>query len=398
MIVSVFVTGFLLFGCSGIFAESSAPAEENYDKVISKTYSTTRKVSLTFSQAKKAADKTALEKFLEEKNVPSALLTGPADHLIYKRDDVNYLVEPTVWVTRAKIQNEADIYTFVDNTRWGSIVCVDMSSYSNMDELREAMEKLIYVYRYAGYSIVSPYELYASDERLRLEDDTDPVNYPSLTTPVPLGLEKSNPVNDSYFDDVVFIGDSITQKLQMYVAQKRRENPDFLGDAKFLCSASLGAANSLSEVTDESLHPAYNGVKREIWDNVAHTGANKVYIMLGVNDLTWASTKLTISNLRALIAEIKKASPDVRIYVQSVTPRVARYEGNLNNRKIFEYDLELLKMCREDGYYFVDVASAMRDENGCLPDVYCSDMNSLGIHFTNEACDVWVDYLRTHTP
>jgi hypothetical protein len=54
-------------------------------------------------------------------------------------------------------------------------------------------------------------------------------------------------------------------------------------------------------------------------------------------------------------------------------------------------------MCVEEGWNFVDVAGVMRDEKGNLPDAYCSDAPTMGMHFTNEACQVWVDYLLTHT-
>ena len=394
LIISLISQIILLSGCSWIFAESEEPVEDNYDAVISKIYSATKRVSLIFSGAKNKNDRTETEKFLKEKDVSFAYAEGHGDSLILKRDGTTYLVEPTIWLTG----DVTDMYTFVDNTRWGSVVAVDMASFSDADALKNALSELIYVYRYAGYEILPPESLSEADDSLPFEDITNPENYPLPVTNVPLGVEESNPVADTYFDDAVFVGDSITQKLQMYAAQMRRSDPAFLGGAQFLASASLGASNSLSEVSPDSLHPSYQGVKRPIWENVALMGAKKVYIMLGVNDLTWASAERTASNVRTLIGEIKKASPEAEIYVQSVTPRIAAYSGEPDNRKIFEYDLELLKMCREEGWHFIDVAYAMRDDSGCLPDSLCSDLNSLGIHFTNEACEIWVKYLRTHTP
>ena len=46
---------------------------------------------------------------------------------------------------------------------------------------------------------------------------------------------------------------------------------------------------------------------------------------------------------------------------------------DLNNKNLLEYDQKLEAMCEELGYYFVDVASVMRDEEGYLPLDYCSD-------------------------
>ena len=45
-----------------------------------------------------------------------------------------------------------------------------------------------------------------------------------------------------------------------------------------------------------------------------------------------------------------------------------------------------------------NVAEAFRDENGFLKKEYCSDYNSMGMHFTYEGAKVWVNYLLTHIP
>ena len=48
---------------------------------------------------------------------------------------------------------------------------------------------------------------------------------------------------------------------------------------------------------------------------------------------------------------------------------------------------------------FATVAFAQNlDENGALPEKYCGDPEpeGQGIHFTNEACKIWVDYLKNN--
>ena len=51
-------------------------------------------------------------------------------------------------------------------------------------------------------------------------------------------------------------------------------------------------------------------------------------------------------------------------------------------------------LCKSNGYYYIDVASVMRDSEGYLPDNLSSDNY---VHFTDAACEKWIDYLRTHT-
>ena len=72
----------------------------------------------------------------------------------------------------------------------------------------------------------------------------------------------------------------------------------------------------------------------------------------------------------------------------------------MNNEVIRAYNEALLAFCEENGHYFIDVYSALCDEDGDLPPEYCSDPKAtggMGIHFTNAACKAWIEYLYTHT-
>jgi len=215
------------------------------------------------------------------------------------------------------------------------------------------------------------------------------------------GVPESAPVEDSYFDDVVFIGDSVSLKLQYYVREKRSSEPDFLGGAQFLTAGSFSYINALKPVTEESVHPTYHGEKMLLEDAVAACGAKKLYIMLGMNDIAGGRYEATIANLKTVMGRIREKAPDVTFYFQSVTPRTEDSEiGSLNNEIIRGYNEALLHFCEENGYYFIDVYSALCDEMGDLPPEYCSDpvaTGGMGIHFTNAACKAWIDYLFTHT-
>lgn len=215
----------------------------------------------------------------------------------------------------------------------------------------------------------------------------------------PLGLTETPKVDDSYFDDTVFIGDSITLKLNYFVREYRQQYPTLLGNAKFLTAGSLGSGSALGAVTSNSLHPTYQGQKMLLEDSVAAMGARRVYIMLGMNDVAVYGPDTAAKNMMKLLQRIKEKSPNVQIFVQSATPRIAGDYKKLNNDNLFQYNLKLYEYCKqvEDyGVYFVDVAHVMRNENGDLPDGYCSDRDDLGMHFTNNACKIWIQYLYTH--
>lgn len=213
---------------------------------------------------------------------------------------------------------------------------------------------------------------------------------------VPCGLvEKSEAVDLSYFDDAVFIGDSVSLMLQYYCAATKA-----LGNAKFLCAGSLSATNALWAVSDQSVHPSYQGKKMLVEDGVAATGAKKVYIMLGINNISYG-VDYAAKDMVTLIDRILAKSPGVSIIIESTTPMASSstiVTDKLNNDKIQQYNDKMKSICEERGWFFVNVAEAVRDQNGYLKSAYCSDNNSMGIHFTNDACKTWVEYLKTHAP
>ena len=227
---------------------------------------------------------------------------------------------------------------------------------------------------------------------VRLEEcayDALYMTYTMFTSTLPLCEE----VSASHFDDAVFIGDSVSVWLQYYGTATKA-----LGNAKFLCAGSLSATNALGPVTDSSVHPSYQGKKMTVEDGVAATGAQKVYIMLGINNISYGLDRST-GDMVALIGRILEKSPDATIYIQSVTPMSPKsniLSRGLNNDTIVAYNERMQELCEENGWYFVNVAEVFRDAEGYLPAQYCSDYEGMGIHFNNAAAKNWVAYLKTH--
>lgn len=213
----------------------------------------------------------------------------------------------------------------------------------------------------------------------------------------PGAVPESDAVSADYFDNTAFVGDSVSLKLSYYAAATGA-----LGKAQFFTAGSLGAGNALWEVSDESVHPSYQGVKMLVEDCIANSGADTVYIMLGMNDIGLYGIDDTIENYKTLLGNIKAKAPNVNIVVQSMTPMTDTSTiigEDLNNENIKIYNSRLQTLCQENGWAFVDVASVMYDEQGVnLNRDFCSDPDGLGVHFTEAGCEKWVEYLSTHTP
>lgn len=66
--------------------------------------------------------------------------------------------------------------------------------------------------------------------------------------------ESKTEVESSWFDDAVFVGDSVTLKLSYYA------DNGSLGKAEFLCAGSLGYGAALQDIdADGNVHPTYEG-------------------------------------------------------------------------------------------------------------------------------------------
>lgn len=198
----------------------------------------------------------------------------------------------------------------------------------------------------------------------------------------------------SFFDQTVFIGDSVSMTLEAYCGASGA-----LGGAKFLCAGSMSPSNMLTgKILPE--YPKGSGNKPAIEESVAATGAKVVYIMLGMDNIAYGLEKSTGDYL-TIINNILARNPGVQIVIQSVTPMAdssTSYSEKLNNDQINAFNEAMKAYCQENRWYYLNVAEAFKDENGFLKKEYCSDYGKMGMHFTYEGAKIWVQYLKTHIP
>ena len=212
----------------------------------------------------------------------------------------------------------------------------------------------------------------------------------SQYTPTP--VISGETVDASWFDDAVFVGDSVTLKLSYYA------DYGSLGNADFLCAGSLGYNNAQWGYDHpDNVHPVYNGIKYTVEDGVAMLQPKKIFVMLGMNDIGLYGVDGAVEGMKSLTAKIQQRCPDAVIYVQSVTPMLSYKQlSDLNNTTIDAFDQAIQPICQERGYIYLDVASAVNDGYGNLMEAYCSDATAMGLHFSDAGCEAWVNYLKSH--
>ena len=199
------------------------------------------------------------------------------------------------------------------------------------------------------------------------------------------------PVDDSWFDDCVFIGDSLTLGLSLY-----NDWMDIFGDAQFVCSAGLNWNNAQWDINDENgVHPVYKGEKILVEDAINITGANKAIIGFGMNDIAIFGVDRALEAADELLTKIQDKSPGVPIYLITVSPMIESAEyDKLNNTLIREYDDRLPEVANKHGCDIINSWDALVDENGNLPDELCEDPNALGIHLNNDGCAILSECIK----
>ena len=210
---------------------------------------------------------------------------------------------------------------------------------------------------------------------------TDPPVSTLSTPPTDPSSTQPERVDDQYFDDAVFIGDSRTQGLMLYGGLP--SGTTFYA-AKGVNVGTVGEATVKDGGEDVTI---YDALKRHTF--------GKVYIMLGVNELGWASEKTFIARYGELLDEIRNSQPYAVLYVQSILP-VSKTKSDSSiytNTRIDLYNNLIKQMCEEKQAVYLDVAEAVRDESGALPEEATVD----GIHLKKDYCLKWTEYIRTHT-
>ena len=193
-------------------------------------------------------------------------------------------------------------------------------------------------------------------------------------------------VDDSYFDDVVFIGDSLTNGLQLYKSVK---------NAIIISETGL----NIESATNKPL--MFNNQSVSVLEAIKQANRNKIYIMIGANGIGWLDNDYMIKLYSGWLNNIKSELPNSIIYVQSILPITQQLSdvnqnkpNALTNDKIEIYNQTLHEMCNKNKFHFLNVAEIFKNENNALPDE-ASPVD--GLHLTSKYYNNWLNYIKTHT-
>lgn len=211
------------------------------------------------------------------------------------------------------------------------------------------------------------------------------ITAPSVAT---IALAENGRVDTSYFADAVFVGDSLTEGLPLYMGDTFPETTRFMYQRGLTPLAFMTGQWSLA-----------NNVFTNPIDDVVNASPAKIYIMMGTNSLANnQSDDVILKYYGQMIDAFKEKCPGAVIYVHSVLPtgaaKAAENAAQYGPERIKGLNEQLAMMSAEKGVCYLDLYSVIADADGNMSAEYAQDD---GFHMNKAGYQIWADYLISHT-
>ena len=203
----------------------------------------------------------------------------------------------------------------------------------------------------------------------------------ALTTPA-----EYRQVEDDYFDDALFIGDSRFDGLAIY---RSFANADFL---------SIKGVSLSSIYTMDMVYRSDGTVvawKYPLLSLISSKEYGKIYIQLGINDMYAYNCDRYQELMQQLIDTIHEYQPDAIIFLTSIMNMTNDYDdatSSLNNDAINARNYRLALLADGKTVFYLDENAIFNDETGGLNPDYTFD----GLHLTPEHYEDWLSFLKEH--
>lgn len=190
-------------------------------------------------------------------------------------------------------------------------------------------------------------------------------------------------VDESYFEDAVFIGDSRMEGFR-----------NFSGITKgsFVTAVGMELENIY---TDAQIPTAKGNVL--VLDALKNLNFTKVYMMLGTNELGAYDMDAVKESYRQVLADVKTCASTTEpiVYVYSVVyveESLVSTGDYVNNANVDIINQEILELCKDEGYHYVNLNEILSDGNHSL----ISGASEDGVHMNQDYCRKWLEYTKTH--
>lgn len=235
------------------------------------------------------------------------------------------------------------------------------------EEFIEEEKPIEYVTEFVTYEPKETHSPYYSDPGKKALT----TNYPYCT------------VDESYFADAAFIGDSRTLGLFDYAGF---DQADFYADNGFC--AYLWKKKGI--VTLQNTHEKVN-----LEEELSKKTYGKIYLMVGMNDCGYGNTDTFKEIYEEMIEMLEEKQPDAIIYlvaVMNVTKAKSEQQTVFNAVHINDKNVAIAECANGMNRFYLDYNDLYSDEEGYLLSNYSFD----GIHLYGNKYDSWIQFFKEH--
>lgn len=191
-------------------------------------------------------------------------------------------------------------------------------------------------------------------------------------------------VEDDYFSDAVFIGDSRTVGLYEYGGLEEITT--------FYASKGLTIYKLFSS---EIVEVPGQRQKQSIEEALQENQFKKIYLMVGINEMGTGTVETFAEAYGEVVEHLLELQPDAIIYIQGIL-KVSTERSDkgdyINNEGIVARNEMIAQLADNRRIFYLDVNPLVCDDTGGMEPSYTFD----GVHLKAQYMDIWKDYLKTH--
>lgn len=188
-------------------------------------------------------------------------------------------------------------------------------------------------------------------------------------------------VDQSYFDDALFIGDSRTVGLHDYSGWD---------NATYYASIGLTVYDLFTKPVVEE-----NGTTITIEQALTEHKFGKIYLMIGINEMGTGTIDSFMEAYQNAVAHLQELQPDAILFVEGimyVKKEKSDTDPIFNNPNIQARNDRIAALADNKKIFYIDVNEVVTDETGNLNPEYTYDE----VHLLGRYYSIWTDFLLAH--
>ncbi|MCM1025366.1 MAG: GDSL-type esterase/lipase family protein [Roseburia sp.] len=191
-------------------------------------------------------------------------------------------------------------------------------------------------------------------------------------------------VEDDYFADAVFIGDSRTVGMYEY------------GGLEEISTFYASKGLTIYKIFDSEIVKV-PGQKQKITieEALQQNTFSRIYLMIGINEMGTGTVETFIEKYKEVVAHLQELQPEADLFIQGiikVTTERSEKGDYINNEGIEARNAELEKLADGQKIFYLDVNPLICDETGGMEPSYTFD----GVHLKAQYIEIWKNFLKEH--